>query len=799
MAKINHNNFVDTINDIVGQAKQKGIIHLNFDADHWNGRDMVFGDTEMVNFGTCGYLGLETHPKLIQGAIDYTSRYGTQFSISRAYVSAEINDQLEVRLGEVFSGSKTIVFSSTTLAHIAMFPLVMDNTDAIILDQQAHVSMQTAAQLVGAKGTPIEMIRHNNMEMLERKIQSLGNRYRNIWYVIDGVYSMYGDLPPIDELNALAQKYPQLHFYVDDAHGMSWMGTNGSGSVFDSFKDNNKTLLVSTMAKGFGSTGGVVVFPNEEMYERVKIHGGPLAYSHPIAPSIIGASIASADIHLSDELYDLQSGLRDRINYCNELLTQTDIPILSNEKTPIYFIGTGQPNVGYNLNQRILNEGFYVNIGMFPAVPVKNTGLRFTMTNHVTMDDIKNFVDAIAYHYPLALEEEGRTNNQVRKAFKMSLLNENKITEEEQGEFKIITSETIQEIDRKEWDDCFMDKGNFTWEVLKMMEKVFCENELPENNWKFHYYIVKDQKGKVILATFFTSGLFKDDLISPANVSRIVEDQRMEEPYYLCSQTLTMGSLFTEGDHLYIDRNIDNWQESVKKLLEYSYTLQEEESCNSIVLRDFHVDDKELADIFHDQGFFKVDMPNSNVITFDTSKLDENFIDTLSKRSRRGIRYDVMKYYDEFHDEIKNNVSESDLNEFYQLYLNVADNNFGVNIFKYPKILFEEMRKSENWEFFVLKDLNENQIGFFSSYKTDKTYNPVLVGVEYSYSEKASVYKQIMYRVTDYARTQGYEQMYFGLTADTEKKKLGAQQIHKVAYVTVKDQFNMEVLDKLAN
>ena len=78
--------------------------------------------------------------------------------------------------------------------------------------------------------------------MLERKIQQVRDKYTKIWYMIDGVYSMYGDVAPLDELNELAKKYPNLHFYVDDAHGMSWAGKNGAGCVFEKFKTNNKSF-----------------------------------------------------------------------------------------------------------------------------------------------------------------------------------------------------------------------------------------------------------------------------------------------------------------------------------------------------------------------------------------------------------------------------------------------------------------------------------------------------------------------------------------------------------------------------
>ncbi len=799
MAKIVHNNFVDTINDILSQAKQKEVLKLESHSDVWTGRHLNIGNRELVNFGTCGYLGLETHPKLIEGARSYASRYGTQFSVSRTYVTSSANIELEERLSEIFDGLKTIAFSSTSLAHIAIMPIVMNPEDAIILDQQAHVSMQTAAQLMAPKGVPIEIIRHSNLEMLERQIQSLRDKHSRIWYVIDGVYSMYGDIAPIEELNALAKKYDQLHFYVDDAHGMSWTGKNGSGCVFESLKKNGKTILVTTMAKGFGSIGGIVVFPDGHWYDRVILHGGPLAYSHPIAPAVMGASMASADIHMSSEIVHLQQELKIKLDYCNALLENSNLPIISSPRTPIYFVGTGQPNVGYIYNKRILDEGFYVSIGMFPAVPVKNTGLRFTMTNHVNMSEIKAFVEALIYHYPKALEEGGKTLNDVRKAFRLTEVIEKNPVEmpiQKNDMAEVLVTKyykSISEIDENLWNRIFKDEGNFDWSALNNLEKSFSGNLLLEHNWDFHYFLIFEEE-ELVLATFFTSGIFKDDLLASVEISKAVEEKRQLDPYYLCSNTLTMGSLFTEGNHLYLARSNKNWKTALSKLIAEIYKIQDRDGINNLIFRDFESKDEDVAEILRNSGFFRIKMPNTNIIHNLQLKIDQDYLEQLSPRSRKNIRYDVIKYYDQFSDEIKDTVTSDELDKIYSLYQNVARNNLALNIFEYPAKLFASFQECDNWEFFILRDLNQNIVGAIASYKNNKTYCPTVIGIDYAYAA-CSIYKQIMYRVVVSARNRGYERLLFGLSADVEKRKLGADQVEKVAFVNMYDQFNLESLE----
>ncbi|MGZ5243478.1 MAG: aminotransferase class I/II-fold pyridoxal phosphate-dependent enzyme, partial [Bacteroidia bacterium] len=415
MAKINHNNYLDTIDELIQDAQKRGVVHLFTDGDHLTGRELQINGRDLLNFGTCGYLGLEMQEELKEGAIDFTHRYGTQFSVSRTYVTSGTNVELETLLGKIYN-KPVIVSSATSTSHIAVIPTIVRDNAAVILDQQVHMSVQTACQLVKPRGIPVEMIRHSNMEMLERKLKEWQGKYEKVWYMIDGVYSMYGDVAPLEDIMQLMEKYEALHVYVDDAHGMSWYGKNGTGYVFDKVGVPEKMVLVTTLAKGFGVTGGITVFPTEEMYRKVKVFGGPLTYSHPLAPPLLGAAIASANIHLSDKIYQFQAELKERIKYCNKLLAMHQLPVVSNPETPIYFVGMGHPRVGYNMVKRLLDDGFYLNIGLFPAVPVKCTGVRFTLTRHQKLEDIEALISAMAYHFPKALEEENRTISEVYKA-----------------------------------------------------------------------------------------------------------------------------------------------------------------------------------------------------------------------------------------------------------------------------------------------------------------------------------------------------------------------------------------------
>ena len=814
MAKINHNNSLDTIDILFTDAKKNGIMHLVSDIPNISDRKLLVSNKELLNFGTCGYLGLELDQRLKDGAIDFTQKYGTQYGISRGFLSSGINEQLENYLSQMY-GKPVITYSSTSSAHISVIPTLIQHDEAVILDQQVHMSIQTASQLLRQKGVVIEMIRHSNLDMLERQLEQLCRKHKKVWYLIDGVYSMYGDVAPMDQLVYLMEKYEPLHIYVDDAHGMSWHGKNGTGYINSQIPNHEKVMLMTTMGKGFGVTGGIAVFPNEETHRRVRIFGGPLVYSHPLAPPIIGAATASAKIHLSEDIYRIQTELRENIDYCNQLLSKTELTILSDPLTPINFIGMGHPKVASNMVKRLLDDGFFVNPALFPAVSMKNSGVRCAISRQVNKKEIKEFVDALVYHYPKVLEEENKTMDDVRKAFKTAI---EKVTVSQKkgplincplitsgSHFTIEEEHTIKKIDKKEWDQLLGENGSFDWEGLLSLEDAFTNNPKPEENWDFYYFIIRNENKEPVLATFFTSSIFKDDMLALESVSIQIEEKRKTEPYYLTSKTLTMGSMLSEGHHYYVIRNTPKWKEAFVLLLERVTKIQESIGANSILLRDFDKDDIELKELFIKEGFAPINMPNSNIVDNMTWNTKEELLASTSYRNRKHIRTEVFRNEHAFEIEYKKKLTNEEAEYYYSLYLNVENKNRGFNMFDYPKDILKKLSAHSHWEFIVLKlkpefDIRSERkpVAVGWCYITSKIMSPMIIGIDYNYNKEFQVYKQAMYQVLKRARMLNISKVYLGLSADFEKHKYGALPHPRVAYVQTKDNYNMEVIESMA-
>jgi len=399
--------WTSAIDQIVDMGLNHGLAQRTTEDQAFNGRTICINGRHVLNFALCSYLGLELDARLKQGTIDAVTRYGTQFAISRTYMSATPYTELEAQLEKIF-GSHVLATPTTTLGHIAALPVLIHKGDAIIIDQMAHNSMQTAAKLVQADGVPVETLLHCNLELLEERIIQLSKQYRHVWYLTDGVYSMFGDLAPVKELGKLLNRHEQLHLYFDDAHGMSWTGEHGKGYVLDNLPIQERMVVATSLCKAYGAGGGALIFPNERMHRRVKNCGGPMIFSGPIQPPMLGAAIASARIHLSSEINRLQIELQDRIALCNRLLKIYEIPIACSSQSPIFYIKIGHPYLAGDMAKYLLDEGFYTNHAVYPAVSRRKSGIRFTITRHLSFEDIYGLVSAIARILPKFRETSSR-------------------------------------------------------------------------------------------------------------------------------------------------------------------------------------------------------------------------------------------------------------------------------------------------------------------------------------------------------------------------------------------------------
>jgi len=386
-----HSRKIDSAYQYVSEAARAGVILQS--ADSGAGRHVVIDGRSLLNFGSCSYMGLQELPELREGAHRAIDEYGTQFHFSRAYLQCPLYAELDSLLRNI-AGRPVVVAPSTSLAHIAALPVLVRDGDHMIIDQFAHASLHTAVQLLSK--VPLDIVRHNRMQALEAKLLELRNVPGNVWYIADGLYSMLGDFAPFAELKQLLDRFPKLRLYLDDAHSISWLGSCGRGPALEHFANDDRVVVVMSLNKAFSAAGGALAVPSEEIAARIRQCGGPMLFSGPIQPPMLGAAVASARLHISPKLGLLQSELHARLQACAVGIRKHGLALANDALTPIFQVQCDSPRIVFDVAEQMQERGFYCCVCVFPAVPMNRPGLRFTVTRHNTLQDIEEFVPALA-------------------------------------------------------------------------------------------------------------------------------------------------------------------------------------------------------------------------------------------------------------------------------------------------------------------------------------------------------------------------------------------------------------------
>lgn len=792
---------IDLADQVLSYATHKGIMHLYTQNQTLDGRMIEVNNSELINFGSCSYLGLEREPRVIDACALAAQRYGTQFSSSRAYMSTSQYLELEALFTQLFA-SPCLVTPTTSLGHLAALPALIRQGDLVILDHQVHASVFQASRLLKAQGEAIEMIRHNDLDRLESLIREHRQKQTRVWYCIDGVYSMYGDLAPMDELYALMDRYPELYLYADDAHGMSWCGEKGRGTVRGFRAHHPQLVLAVSLNKAFGCAGGLLVFPTLEMKQRVRTCGGPLVFSGPIQPPMLGAAIASAHIHLSGEVEQLQQSLMEKIRHCRKEIKAADLPDVAESESPVFFIGTGEINAGINLIHRLHLEGYYVNAGIFPAVPIHNMGVRFTITNHVTKDDISRLIDRLAHHYPLALAEENVSSTEVANAFKLNdSLRQRYIARYPSISTRHYETKVYRSITEVEslWVKVPDFRGTLNVSNLKLLERVFAadsEGQVDHNHWLFLYLVIYDTAGRMVAIGVLSLCDIKTDMFSTPEVSAVAEEQRQKDPSLFISRTLMLGTPVTEGVHLYIDAAPESRNQVLKEFLRSVKSMQLEYEAEMLTLRDFSVDDWKVR-VMSDEGFLVKKVPDTHIISEENISVFGTgaFIASLSKSHKYHWRKSVLPILPEFVLEQVHKPDRKQLKTFYDLYLKVQENALEISSFPLPFSFFEAIVNEPGWLCYGVKKGDQWVAGCFILVDGDRMY-PLVLGMDPAY-KSLGLYRACLYHTANLARDLEMKAVYFGITASLEKRRMGARNIPTVALVRLINSYQVEALDCL--
>ena len=324
------------------------------------GTEAVCQGQRMIMCGSNNYLGLTTHPKVRQAALDAIQRYGTSCTGSRFLNGTiELHEQLERELAKWVGKESALAFSTGMQTNLGTISALVDHDDVVILDKQDHASIVDGARLSWGKTL---RFRHNDMADLERVLQKAPQEAGKL-IVVDGVYSMEGDIALLPEIIPLCKKY-QARLMVDDAHAMGILGS-GRGTAAHFKLTDDVDLIMSTFSKSFASLGGFIA-GDDDIVHYIKHHARAMIFSASIPPANAAASLAA--LHVMQDEPERVQRVNDIGAYMRKEYLRLGFEIGTSE-TPIIPILIGDDMRTLRIWKALFNAGIFVNPVLAPAVP----------------------------------------------------------------------------------------------------------------------------------------------------------------------------------------------------------------------------------------------------------------------------------------------------------------------------------------------------------------------------------------------------------------------------------------------
>ncbi len=353
------------------EAMESGTYPYFIPLDENEGTEVEYKGQRLIMCGSNNYLGLTTHPKVKEAAQQAIQRYGTSCTGSRFLNGTlAMHEQLERELAEFVGKEEALIFSTGMQVNLGTISALITRDDVVILDKDDHASIVDGARLGYGK---IERFRHNDVEHLERVLQSLPENVGKL-IVVDGVFSMGGDLADMPGILPVAQKYG-ARIMVDDAHGMGVMG-RGHGTAAEFGMTDQVDLIMSTFSKSFASLGGFVA-GDDEVIHYIKHNARSLIFSASIPAANAAAALAALHV-IRDEpelaARVIQIGTRVKTELAGMGYNVGD------SVTPIVPVIIGDDQKTFLSWKTLFENGVFVNPVISPAVP---PGMQLLRTSYM--------------------------------------------------------------------------------------------------------------------------------------------------------------------------------------------------------------------------------------------------------------------------------------------------------------------------------------------------------------------------------------------------------------------------------
>lgn len=350
-------------------------------------RDHYTGEIkEMIYLASNDYLNLTKHPKTIAAGKDALMKYGSGAgSVPLLGGTLDVHIELEEKIAMFKGCEDSIIYTSGFGSNCGTLLSLLQEEDIAILDMYVHASI-----IDGCKSTNIKFFRHNDMNSLEKVLMRSKDKYNTKLVIVDGVYSMDGDIAHLDRIVELAKAYG-AYVMVDEAHATGVIGATGRGTPQHHQVEGKVDIVAGTLSKALGAVGGFIA-ASSELVELLRYYSRPYMFSTAMTPQAAGSLLAALDV--IEEEPELKEKLWENIRYFKSNLTDLGFD-LGNSETAIFPIIIGDDLKVKEICRRLHELDIYVNPVMYPAVPKRLTRIRMSLMSAHTKEHLDKALDAL--------------------------------------------------------------------------------------------------------------------------------------------------------------------------------------------------------------------------------------------------------------------------------------------------------------------------------------------------------------------------------------------------------------------
>jgi glycine C-acetyltransferase len=381
------------LTSILNELKEKGTHFRLRVLDDQQAPVCHYDGKQVINLASNNYLGLANHPKLIEAALKATRELGVGSGAVRTIAGTmKIHIELEEKIARFKNVEACVVFQSGFAANAGTVSAILGKDDFILSDELNHASIIDGARLSRAK---IKVFRHKDVAHCEELLKEIASEPGHKLVITDGVFSMDGDIGPVDKLAALAEKYGAI-MMVDDAHASGVLGRNGRGSI-DHFNMHGRVdVQVGTLSKAIGALGGYVC-GSKDLIDYLYHRARPFLFSTSHPPSVAATCIAAFDIleqepERIDRLWDNTRYFQGQLRTAGFNVGGVSTPATETPITPVIL---GEGRVAMEFSRALFDEGVMGTGIAFPTVPEGKARIRLIITSEHTRKQLDQSLDTL--------------------------------------------------------------------------------------------------------------------------------------------------------------------------------------------------------------------------------------------------------------------------------------------------------------------------------------------------------------------------------------------------------------------